>query len=447
MGPIQSNRRSVALNDFSLEVTQKMAKALNRTQYYARDKMLNYQRNLLEPLLRHARLEVPFYAKRLDPLFANDDTIRWEAWEDIPPFTRTEAQQAGDTLFARSVPETTGGYSQHQTSGSTGTPLKFRNSNISIWASIAAGQRIFEWHNVDMSGKMALIVDSLQKFPYPGEALGRRWNVANPDAPACQLSLSEPISIQLNWLLENKPDFLITYPSIAVAICELASERGQTVPIHTFIGQGEVFSKESKAYLNKVHDIGTIDRYGASEVGAIAAQCPDSERHHQFSEISFMEVIGFEDDEPLSEGRGRLIITPFYNYAMPLIRYENQDQLEITHAPCPCGRTLPTISRILGRERHVFTYEDGSRSWPFMLKHEYAQYLPSRQLQVFQISRQDIELRFVRDDSNETPVNHEGLQSFLRQRLHPSIRLKIVEKSEIPRAASGKYEEWISLAG
>lgn len=433
------------MNTTSLEVTRNMAKALNRTQFYPPDRMQAYQRKLLEPLLRHARQEVPFYATRLDPLFDQDDAIRWAAWADIPTFTRAEAQQEGDALFAKSVPDMVGRHTENQTSGSTGTPLKFRISEVASWMNTAAAQRIFEWHEVDLTGKMALIVDSLQRFPYPEGSHGKQWNVSNPESPACELSLSETISNQLEWLVRAKPGILITYPSIAVAICELAEQRETAVPFHTFIGQGEVFSDESKRYLADVHGVKTVDRYGASEIGAIAAQCPTEGRYHQFCEAGLMEVLEFGGNHPLKEGRGRLVLTPFYNYAMPLIRYENQDQVEITQTPCPCGRTLPSIERILGRERHVFTYIDDSRSWPFMLKHEYAPFLPSRQLQIIQKTKTDIEIRFVRDINNETPIDTEGFLRFLQSRLHPSIQLEIIEVVEIPRAASGKYEEWISL--
>jgi len=422
-----------------------MAKALNRTQYYSPDRMRTYQRKLLEPLLRHARQEVPFYATRLDLLFADDGSIRWDAWEDIPTFTRSDAQGAGDQLFAKSVPDIMGHHAEHQTSGSTGTPLKFRVSTTASLMSMAAAQRILDWHEVDVSGKMASIVDTQQRFPYPTGGHGKQWNVANPKAPVCQLSLTASIAEQLEWLQANEPDILITYPSIAVAICKLAEQEGTPVPFHTFIGQGEVFNEEAKSYLSDVHGVKIVDRYGASELGAIAAQCPDENRYHHFCEASLMEVLDFDGSFPLKEGRGRLVITPFYNYAMPLIRYENQDQLEITQTPCPCGRTLPSIERILGRERHVFTYIDGSRSWPFMLRHEHAPFLPSRQMQVIQKTTTEIEIRFVRDSSNDTPINSEGLQAFLRERLHPSIQIEIVEAVEIPRAASGKFEEWMSL--
>lgn len=422
-----------------------MTEVLNRTQFYAPDRMQTYQRKLLEPLLRHARHEVPFYAHRLNPLFARDDSIRWEAWGDIPTFTRADAQDAGDALFAKCQPEHAGGYGENNTSGSTGAPLQCRVSATASLMNAAASQRTFEWHEIDLSGKMALIVEGKGKYTYPKGQIGKQWNVANPEAPACQLSVTEPITNQLQWLLTAQPDILITYPSIAVAIYELAAQRNEIPTIQTFIGQGEVFNEEAKAYLHGTHGLKLVDRYGASELGAIAAQCPTENRYHQFYEANLMEVLDFSGQGLVSEGRGRLVLTPFYNYAMPLIRYENQDQVEITPGPCPCGRTLPSITKVLGRERHVFTYSDGSRSWPSVSKHEYSGFLPSKQIQAIQKTKTNIEIRFVRDQNSQVGIDIGGLQSFLRKRLHPTVQIEIMEVPEITRAASGKYEAWISL--
>lgn len=443
--PAHLARGLVKLNPISLEVTRNMAKVLGRTQYYPPEKMQAYQRKLLEPLLRHARKEVPFYATRLDPLFANDGSIRWEAWGEIPTFTRADAQDAGEALFANFLPEHVGGYAEHQTSGSTGAPLRFRVSATASLMNVAASQRIFEWHEIDLSGKAAIIADTLNRFPYPKGQIGRHWNVAIPEAPACQLSVTEPIANQLEWLLNTKPDILITYPSIAVAIYELATRRKEILSIHTFIAQGEVFNEEAKSYLCGTHGLKLVDRYGASETGSIAAQCPTENRYHQFCEANFMEVLDVSGHSLVAEGRGRLVLTPFYNYAMPLIRYENQDLVEISQTPCPCGRTLPSIMKVLGRERHVFTYSDGSRSWPFMLKQEYSGFLPSRQVQAIQKTTTNIEIRFVRDQSSHVDIDVGGLQSFLRSRLHPTVQIEVVEVPEIKRARSGKFEEWISL--
>jgi phenylacetate-coenzyme A ligase PaaK-like adenylate-forming protein len=33
-------------------------------------------------------------------------------------------------------------------------------------------------------------------------------------------------------------------------------------------------------------------------------------------------------------------------------------------APCPCGRGLPVLKRIMGRYRNLLTLPDGTRRWP-----------------------------------------------------------------------------------
>tara|TARA_R110002124_G_scaffold135570_4_gene298522 strand:+ start:631 stop:1179 length:549 start_codon:yes stop_codon:yes gene_type:complete len=177
----------------SLEAARKFVTVLEKTQYYPPDRMQTYQRRLLQPLLHHARREVPFYATRLDPLFAPDGSIRWDAWADIPTFTRADAQQADDALFAKSYPEQMGNFSEGQTSGSTGTPLKFRTTGMAQLMATATSQRIFDWHAIDYSAKMAIIADTRGRFPASDGAPGQQWNITKPEAPACQLSLTETI--------------------------------------------------------------------------------------------------------------------------------------------------------------------------------------------------------------------------------------------------------------
>lgn len=428
----------------SLEVTRSMVKALHRTQYYSPDKMQAYQRRLLAPLLRHARQEVPFYATRLDALFDHNDAIHWDAWNDIPTVTRAEAQEAGEALFAKSYPEMMGPFSENQTSGSTGMAFKFRATALTRIISSAASQRIFDWHSINCAAKMAFIVDVNRRYPFPKGGIERRWNLRETEAPAYHLSVSETIQNQLQWLLETEADILNTYPSIALAMARLARTRGLSLPIHTFIGHGEVFGDAAKATLSDEFGLKVIDRYGASELGPIASECPDSPLYHQFSEVSMMDVLGLEGSNPINDGRGRLVLTPFYNYAMPLIRYESHDQVEITSKSCPCGRSLPCLQKILGRERNVFTFVDGTQSWPTVPETAHRGFFPARQIQVIQKTVTDLEVRFVRDPQSTAILDVGKVESVFREYLHPSINLEILEVSEITRSASGKFEQWIS---
>ena len=80
--------------------------------------------------------------------------------------------------------------------------------------------------------------------------------------------------------------------------------------------------------------------YSCEEAGYIALQCPQAEHYHCQSESVLVEVL---DDEgrPCTPGQvGKVVLTALHNFAMPLIRYENQDYAEVG-PPCACGRGLP----------------------------------------------------------------------------------------------------------
>ena len=88
--------------------------------------------------------------------------------------------------------------------------------------------------------------------------------------------------------------------------------------------------------------------YTCQEAGYLALQCPDYPHFHVQSENVLLEVV---DDvgQPCGPGEvGRVLITSLNNFATPLIRYELGDYAEVG-APCPCGRGLPVLKRIMGR--------------------------------------------------------------------------------------------------
>src|SRR5262244_3296802 len=102
---------------------------------------------------------------------------------------------------------------------------------------------------------------------------------------------------------------------------------------------------------------------------------------------------------------GRVVVTPLYNYAMPLIRNEVGDMAETGTASPACGRGLPTLRRIVGRYRNMFRYRDGSASWPATAKLKLADFIALRQFQVVQTDLDTIEIRYVPEqESGDRPI-------------------------------------------
>ncbi|MEP0519975.1 MAG: hypothetical protein ABJO09_01385 [Hyphomicrobiales bacterium] len=438
-------RDDLMLNAAGLEAARKFTAVLERTQYYPPERMQAYQRNLLEPLLRHARAEVPFYKKRLDPLFDRNDEIRWEAWVDIPTVARKDAQEAGEGMFARNLPKHCGVVENGQTSGSTGRPLKFRTNSLMRLLKSAVGEQIFNWHHVNQSKTAAFMVDFKMKHQLPDGTKGSFWNITKPESRSFQLSLGYTIEEQVKWLLQTKPQVLTSYPSNAAATLKYFQDHDITPPFDTIVCHGECLSGEVKRTLTSDNNINIVDRFGASEIGPISAACPENpDIHHQFSEINLVENLEYESDRAQLSGTGRMVITPFYNYAMPLIRYENHDFIETSDEQCNCGRTLPIIKRIYGRRRNLFKFANGKIRWPNFDVIEFIPFLPAHQFQFIQKTETHIDVVYVHDGSSREP-DADKLKAYMQQKLNEEFEIALFKKTEIPQLPSRKFEDCISL--
>lgn len=428
--------------DAASQKAKKFVEILEKTEKLPALKMQAYQRRLQERLVRHAKAQVPFYEKRLNPLFGPKDTIRWDAWADIEPFTRSQAQEAGDALYAKSSPSQAGGYSVETTSGSTGMPLTVRVSDLMGLMSKSINQRIYNWHNVNPNQSVCFLLDDSNKHQLPDGDSGNNWNLLNTKAVAHSLSVNHNVEQQTDWILRKSPEILFTYPKNGAAIIEELQRHDLEIPFHTMIVHGETLEEDTRR-IAKAAGIKIIDRFGSTETGPLSVNCPQGSWHHQFSEVVLMEFLESGHQEVGLPKQKGLLVTSFYNYAMPMVRYKNGDLIELSETPCLCGRILPKISRILGRERNMFTLSDGSRIRPDMSRDDYEPYLPARQFQVIQHSPTQIEVRYV-EDGKKRPVDLKGLTQLMQRILHHDIKVTTTNVNQITRSVSGKFETWKS---
>ncbi len=96
-----------------------------------------------------------------------------------------------------------------------------------------------------------------------------------------------------------------------------------------------------------------IDLYSSAECGLIASDCPVGNVMHVQSELCRVEILDRNNKPARTGAWGRLIVTPLYNFATPLIRYDTGDLVRAA-APCSCGRNHPTIERGTGRPSNMF---------------------------------------------------------------------------------------------
>jgi phenylacetate-CoA ligase len=167
--------------------------------------------------------------------------------------------------------------------------------------------------------------------------------------------------------------------------------------------------------------------------------------YHQHAESLLLEVLD-ENDRPVRPGEsGRVVVTVLHNFATPLIRYEIGDHAQLGPA-CPCGRGLPTLTQILGRRRNMVVLPNGERRWPLVGFHRYREVADVRQYQLVQHSLGEIEMRVVTGTGSLDSIQSDALTRVIQESLRHPFRVRFTPFGrELPRARTGKFEEFVCL--
>lgn len=424
------------------ELRRRFMATLERTQYLPPAAMAQYQATLLEPLLRHAAREVPFYRDgRLEPVLRGGGGLNMERWHDVPVLTREAARAAGSALHAEQMPEIMGGYVASGTSGSTGSPFRFLFSDIAAVATRCCSLRHYHAHGIPDDAPIAFMRHA-ERVPTEETALADLPMPRGGRRPAPHFNTSRHDLDPLAWLAGSKARYLVAYPTYVRDLARaILSGRASPVPLDRVFAFGEVLTDETRDEIARAFGAVVVDRYAAEETGMLAGECPDGGRHLQ-SEINLVEIVD-DDGKPVPAGvEGHVVVTVLYGYAMPLIRYRIGDQASLSPTPCSCGRTLPVLRRVAGRSRDLFRFANGRGVWPFVPFAELRRFIEMRQAQIIQIALGEIEVHYVPEAGGRLDV--EEATRFICRCLGGDITIRFVARAEIPRLPNGKYMDYIS---
>lgn len=417
---------------------------LEQTQWLNAQRLLALQLRELDSVLRHAQATVPFYREHWAGCYDREKPLTRERFLELPLLTREELQQNFDALRSSDCPKAHGELCAAHSSGSTGMPVRVLKSNLNalFWNVITL--RDHRWHRRDLGGKLATIRH--------GIATGRfaNWGTATDGlvatGPSVVLGVRESTAAQLQWLLAERPDYLMTYPSIAAELAALTLDRAVSLaPLRELRTLGEALAPETRELCSRAWEVPVTDTYSAEEVGYLALQCPQRAHYHVQSESVLLEVLDRSGRQCAPGEVGRVVISDLHNYALPLIRYELGDYAEVGE-PCACGRGLPVIRRILGRKRNMLVTAAGERFWPAFGSRSFTQIAPIRQCQLAQIDYATIEVRLVCADHLAAP-QQEALRALIVSRLPPGFQVRFAYRAHIARGSGGKYEDFVCELG
>jgi phenylacetate-CoA ligase len=190
-----------------------------------------------------------------------------------------------------------------------------------------------------------------------------------------------------------------------------------------------------RVVIEEVFGCPVTNRYGCEEVSLIASEC---EEHHGLHVNADSVYTSVDPDT------GHLIVTDLTNRAMPLIRYKIGDVVVPTNRACPCGRGLPLLESVEGREADFVVTPSGRMISGISLTENFALHIPgTAQVQIVQESLTDLCIRLV-PDQGFGAGSQRKIQELVLDTFGPSVRYEVELVDAIPQEPSGKYRFCIS---
>lgn len=422
---------------------------LNASEVDDPERVERRQLDALHRLVRHAVRTVPYY--RDTPGYtpvAGQPSLTAEDWRRVPVMSRASADAAGVRLQSGRVPEEHEPLSEAATAGSTGPPLRAVGTKVTglVWQAITLRDML--WHGRDMGLKLAAIrADPAGQIPDGGMVLPN-WapflDSVSPTGPCALLGVTTAVASQARWLVEQDPAYLLSYPSNVLALATHFQAAGMTLPgLREVWTYGEAVAPDVRPACARAWGVRVVDMYSCQELGYLALQCPQAHTYHVQAESVYLEILDGAG-QPCRPGEvGRVVVSSLHNYAMPFLRYELGDYAERGGA-CVCGRTLPVVNRVVGRERNMWIGPDGRRLWPVFPPSAWAHIQPIRQLQLVQHDVGHIELRVVGTRALSR-AEEADLVAIARRYFPWPFEPTFTYSREIDRRQATKFEDLVSL--
>ena len=295
-----------------------------------------------------------FYQEKL---FKGRASISMDSLADLSrlPFTTKRelvADQDAHPLFGSNLTYPLGNYIRlHQTSGTTGRPLKVLDTQESWnwWAEC--------WTCVYQAAGVSSDDIVFLAFGF-GPFIGF-WSAYEG---AKQLgALTVPgggmDSLQrLRAIEEIGATVLVCTPSYALRLAEVAQEHGinpraSTVRVTIHAGEPGASIPATRERIERAWTASAYDHAGMTEVGAYGFACSEQQGIHINEGEFIAEILDPQSGQPVREGQaGELVLTNLGRWGSPALRYRTGDLVRHGGYNCPCGRTfLHLPGGVLGR--------------------------------------------------------------------------------------------------
>lgn len=410
-----------------------LLKELQKSQYWSREKIKEYQLEKINILIKTALSETSYYKDIL-----NNKKIRFidlnEFINDFPKLYKNNIIENDEKLKNYNSRN----WVKHTTSGSTGLPMTIEVSGLASAYRIANVMRFKSWWGIESHDKSVLIWG--RKKTAKNSFILRFKTLFNNRLDINVFELNDKtISHYFKQIEDYNPKYIRGYKSAVISLVSLMEKHSLTfikTKLKVVIVTSEVLFERERLYIERILNCKVANEYGASECGLFSYECPEGSMHLS-EELIYLSTI--ENDV--------VIVTDIHNERMPLINYINNDKIYLSNDNCRCGRTSRVVKKIEGRVNDYVKCPDGTKKSQYIFYYiiseldEIGMKDSVRQYKVIQEKNKFIIEIVPGSNYNDSALDY--IKRRILEEVGKEIEIDIIKVKEIKRDKSGKLRFFI----
>ena len=443
MHPLLVNRLIFPLHErLKGKPTHRRLRELEDSQWLSPEALQELQWARLHRHLDWAYRQVPYYTRLLDDHELPPRRVQsFENFARIPVLTKEILRDRFQDLQPRNRIR---GVQRLSTGGSTGVPVTVLVDRERSAFTDATRLRAHRWFGADMGAREIVLWGSPIEVTRQDRMRAFRDRLLNSRLLSAFDLGEDALARYASLLQAYRPDKLYGYASALALLAGYLARtgwRGDGRWPRAIFTTAESLYDFQRALIESAFGCRAAVEYGCRDGGLIANEGP-SGTPHIAAEGVLVEALGVRGD---GAGSGELLVTNLHSFAMPIIRYRTGDMGALAEGPCACGRGLPGLSGVEGRQTDFLVTPRGRVMHALAVIYVLREVPAIRQFQVVQERLDRVVVRIVPAGEISDALRR-TVAGRIAQLFDNAIAVD-VETVEAIASPSGKHGEVISKVG
>lgn len=373
------------------------------------------------------------YVKKYVPFYQNCKANKFEEFPVV-----NKVMMKNDMEKFRSTADYTLGKIRH-TSGSTGIPFEIYQDKKKA-KRIQAEVIYYRDITGDELGTKFINLISPSRIENSSKLGEFKQNVINFDVTKMDDTVMEKLHEVL--VKNHQIKYMMGYASALEKIANYFQEKNyhDKYYLKAIVSSSEVLTNAVMNSLNSIFGCPIYDRYSNEDNGFIAQTDGISHDFLLNRGSFFVEILKMDSNEPAEENElGRIVITDYFNYAQPFLRYDTGDLGSFSYKKIgECNRYI--FTKIAGRISDVVYDVDDKPISTFAIGCALEVFSNIKQYQLIQNNKAQFTLNII--DAHKEYSNSDYIKA-LQDVLGNDINVTICYSDELPTLNSGKFHRVI----